>query len=156
MVSAAPASSSRARARTASPLLQRCGGHPCPSGGCGPTAERERRDRKGARARHGVQTSVARDVEVTAPDDPTEAEADRVAERVMRMPEPAAVASGAPERVARECSDGRCDDDEEVQRAIALISARVKAGMARARAQGRRISRPPLPRAVDRSGRLTG
>src|SRR5207249_10794040 len=32
----------------------------------------------------------------------------------------------------------------------ALISARVKAGMARARAQGKRISRAPLPAAVQR------
>jgi hypothetical protein len=58
-------------------------------------------------------------LEVGAADDPLEHEADRVADQVMRMPDPAPSSSSAPPRISRKCA--ACEEDGKVRpkRAIA-------------------------------------
>src|SRR5262245_17523493 len=50
---------------------------------------------------------------VGAPDDAFEQEADRVADQVMRMPEPGVAAAAAPPRVQRMCAE--CEEEKEKQ-----------------------------------------
>ncbi|HEX2051303.1 MAG TPA: DUF4157 domain-containing protein [Actinomycetota bacterium] len=115
----------RAPAPTVAPaaLVQRCGGVTCPSGACDHddrrpgTPGRAGATPGGAAAPHDFSSvAVVAPVRVTGADDPTEHEADRVADEVLRMRDPAATvderAQPATIQLKPGCDDGRCDDDD--------------------------------------------
>jgi Domain of unknown function (DUF4157) len=55
-------------------------------------------------------------LEIGAVDDPLEREADAVADRVMRMPDPAPSISAAPPRIRRKCAD--CEEEDEEKKVL--------------------------------------
>ena len=57
---------------------------------------------------------IQRKLEVGATNDPLEHEADRVADRVMRMPDPGIAISPAPLQLSRKCA--ACEEDEKLQK----------------------------------------
>jgi Domain of unknown function (DUF4157)/Lysine-specific metallo-endopeptidase len=60
---------------------------------------------------HRLATRVQPKLTVSAPNDPYEREADRVADQVMRMPASEVAPSSAPQKVSRKCA--ACDEEEE-------------------------------------------
>ena len=64
-----------------------------------------------ARLRQLSTPRIQAKLEIGAVDDPLEHEADRVAERVMRMPDPALVVRASPQRISRKCT--ACEEEEK-------------------------------------------
>ena len=67
--------------------------------------------------RHGLAPQpgiIQRKLVVGQPNDPLEHEADRVADKVMRMPAPDAVTTSAPPQVSRKCN--KCEEEERLQK----------------------------------------
>jgi len=120
VVETAPAAPRPAVVMPTRSSLQRCVDRQCPPGSCDHDDEREPTAESGHDfARMSVRARGPSGLDITEPEDPTEAEADRVAENLMRSESTGDLgvsASGARGAIQREaetpCAEGKCPEEE--------------------------------------------